>query len=127
MLIWEVELLKIVFVWDVYWEVLEQDKVGDVVVFQVLMMVQFEILLLLFEMFNMSEEEVIIYVKGIISCFLEIGYLVVFYVVKLDGFMMFVELFFFIKCGIFKCKKLFSVYNFKFILVFLGLVVLLIV
>ncbi|KAK4676243.1 tubulin-dependent ATPase kip3 [Podospora pseudoanserina] len=109
----EAESLKTAFVRDAYWEVLEQDKAGDVAVLQVLMTAQFEILSSLSETLNMSEEEAITHAKGIISRLLETGYSAASHVVKPDGSMMPVELFPPTKRGTPKRKKSLSVHNLK--------------
>ena len=101
----EAEMLKASFMRDAYREVMEQDKVGDAAVLQVLMTAQFDILASMSDTLDMSEEEAVTHAKTMIARLLETGYSAASHVVKPDGSMMPVELFPPTKRGTPKRKK----------------------
>ena len=81
----EAELLKANFNREAYWEVLQQEKVGDATMVQALLTAQFEILASLSETLTMDEEEAITHAKGIINRLLQTGINAASQVVKPDG------------------------------------------
>lgn len=66
----EVEFFKVNFSCEVYREVFDSDRFGDVLMMQMFFIVQFEMLMLLLDIFVMDEEQVVQYVKEIINKFL---------------------------------------------------------
>lgn len=89
----EAELLKANFGREAYREVLEQEKLGDAAMMQMLLTAQFEMLSSLADTLAMDEESAVAHAKGIINKLLETGYASASQVVKPDGSLPIVELF----------------------------------
>ena len=89
----EAELLKSSFSREAYLEVMEQDKVGDAAMMQMLLTAQFDILSSLSDTLAMDEQSAVAHAKGIINRLLQTGYTAVSQVVKPDGALPVVEIF----------------------------------
>lgn len=81
----EAELIKANFSREAYREVLEQEKVGDAAMLQMLLTAQFEILTSLSDILAMNEQSAVAHAKGIFTKLLETGYTTASQVVKPDG------------------------------------------
>lgn len=89
----EAEFLKANFGRESYREVLEQEKLGDATMMQVLLTAQFEMLASLSDTLAMDEETAVAHAKTIIHKLLETGYHAAGQVVKPDGSLPAVEIF----------------------------------
>ncbi|KAK2591726.1 tubulin-dependent ATPase kip3 [Conoideocrella luteorostrata] len=89
----EAELLKANFARESYREVLEQEKLGDAAMVQMLLTSQFEMLASLSDTLAMDEQSAVAHAKEIIHKLLEVGYNAVGQVVKPDGSLPVVEIF----------------------------------
>lgn len=89
----EAELLKANFNREAYREVLEQEKVGDAAMVQMLLTAQFDILTSLSDTFTMDEEAAVAHAKEIINRLLQTGFTAASQVVKPDGSLPVVEIF----------------------------------
>lgn len=81
----EAELIKANFSREAYREVLEQEKVGDAAMLQMLLTSQFEILTSLSDILAMDEETAIAHAKGVFGKLLQSGFASASQVVKPDG------------------------------------------
>ena len=106
----EAELLKSNFNREAYREVLDNDKVGDAAMMQVLLTAQFEILASLSDTLAMDEEAAVSHAKEIINKLLQTGFTAASQVVKPDGTLPVVEIFPPTKKGTPKRKSAVSVY-----------------
>lgn len=89
----EAELLKTNFGREAYREVLEQEKLGDAAMMQMLLTAQFEMLASLSDTLAMDEESAVAQAKQIIHKLLETGYTAAGQVVKPDGSLPVIEIF----------------------------------
>lgn len=89
----EAELLKANFGREAYHEVLEQEKLGDAAMMQMLLTAQFEMLTSLADTLAMNEESAVAHAKEIIHKLLETGFTAAGQVVKPDGSLPVVEIF----------------------------------
>ena len=89
----EAELLKSSFSREASLEVMEQDKVGDAAMMQMLLTAQFDILTSLSDTLAMDEQSAVAHAKGIINRLLQTGYTAASQVVKPDGTLPVVEIF----------------------------------
>ena len=89
----EAELLKANFGREAYHEVLEQEKLGDAAMMQMLLTAQFEMLTSLADTLAMNEASAVAHAKEIIHKLLETGFTAVGQVVKPDGSVPVVEIF----------------------------------
>lgn len=89
----EAELLKANFNRDAYREVLDQEKLGDAAMVQVLLTAQFDILSSLADTLAMDEADAVTHAKEIINRLLETGFTAASRVVKPDGSMPVVDSF----------------------------------
>ncbi|KKA28569.1 hypothetical protein TD95_002912 [Thielaviopsis punctulata] len=81
----EVDMLKMDFEAQMYRQVVEQEKLGDAALMQVLLAAQLEMLMALNDTMGMSEEAAVAKAKQIINRLLEAGHKAVSHVVKPDG------------------------------------------
>ncbi|XWW94922.1 hypothetical protein V2A60_002872 [Cordyceps javanica] len=81
----EAELIKANFSREAYREVLEQEKVGDATMLQMLLTAQFEILTSLSDILAMDEQSAVAHAKGVFIKLLDIGFASASQVVKPDG------------------------------------------
>lgn len=81
----EAELIKANFSREAYREVLEQEKVGDAAMLQMLLTAQFEILASLTDILAMDQTSAVAHAKGIFSKLLQTGFTSASQVVKPDG------------------------------------------
>lgn len=81
----EAELIKANFSREAYREVLEQEKVGDAPMLQMLLTAQFEILASLSDIVAMDEQKAVAHAKGIFAKLLASGFTSASQVVKPDG------------------------------------------
>lgn len=106
----EAELLKANFGREAYREVLEQDKLGDAAMMQMLLTAQFEMVTSLSDTLAMNEASAVAHAKEIIHKLLETGCTAAGQVVKPDGSLPVVDLFPPSRKGTPKRKKNFGVY-----------------
>ncbi|OAA69140.1 kinesin family protein [Cordyceps fumosorosea ARSEF 2679] len=81
----EAELIKANFSREAYREVLEQEKVGDAAMLQMLLTAQFEILTSLSDILAMDEQSAVAHAKGVFAKLLQTGFTSASQVVKPDG------------------------------------------
>ncbi|KAJ3496666.1 hypothetical protein NLG97_g2492 [Lecanicillium saksenae] len=81
----EAELIKANFSREAYREVLEQEKVGDAAMLQMLLTAQFEILTSLSDILAMDEQSAVAHAKGVFTKLLQTGFTSASQVVKPDG------------------------------------------
>ncbi|KAI9170762.1 Kinesin-like protein 6 [Paramyrothecium foliicola] len=101
----EAELLKSNFNREAHHEVLEQERVGDAAMVQMLLTAQFDILSSLSDTLSMDEDAAVTHAKGIINRLLNTGYTAASQVVKPDGSLPVVEAFPPVRKGTPKKKK----------------------
>ncbi|EFY96467.2 kinesin [Metarhizium robertsii ARSEF 23] len=89
----EAELLKANFGREAYREVLEQEKLGDAAMMQMLLTAQFEMLASLSDTLAMDEDSAVAHAKQIIHKLLDTGYNAAGQVVKPDGSLPVLEIF----------------------------------
>jgi kinesin family protein 18/19 len=106
----EAELLKANFGREAYREVLEQEKLGDAAMMQMLLTAQFEMLSSLSDTLSMDEDSAVAHAKEIIHKLLETGFTAAGQVVKPDGSLPVVEIFPPSRRGTPKRKKSLSAY-----------------
>lgn len=92
-LVQEAELLKSHFNCEAHKEVLDQDKVGDAAMVQMLLTAQFDIICSLADTLAMDEDAAVAHAKNIINRLLQTGLTAASQVVKPDGTMPVVEIF----------------------------------
>ncbi|KAJ4165497.1 hypothetical protein LMH87_007127 [Akanthomyces muscarius] len=81
----EAELIKANFSREAYHEVLEQEKVGDAAMLQMLLTAQFEILTSLSDILAMDERSAVAHAKGVFTKLLHTGFNSASQIVKPDG------------------------------------------
>lgn len=106
----EAEFLKSSFNREAYHEVLEQEKVGDAAMMQMLLTAQFDILSSLSDTLNMDEDAAVAHAKEIINRLLNTGYKAASQVVKPDGSLPVVDAFPPMRRGTPKKKKAVSTF-----------------